>query len=102
MELKEGGTYATAARAGPRDEPSRLPTLASGTGDKYDELNGRSWIYTLEGGALRLYTRSTPESKGQSSPDKSRGERSILEVERHVPLMHEPVSRSRVTYKVEH
>jgi hypothetical protein len=82
--------------------------LATGTTDKYDELS-RGVGSTLGGGALRLYTRSTPESdsevaesESQSSHDKSRGERSVLEVERHVPLLHEPVSRSRITCNVEH
>jgi hypothetical protein len=40
-----------------REEPSRSPTLATGTTTKYVELSGRSWIHTLVGGAPRLYTR---------------------------------------------
>jgi hypothetical protein len=40
-----------------REEPSRSPTLATGTTAKYVELSGIHWVHTLVGGAPGLYTR---------------------------------------------
>jgi hypothetical protein len=82
----------------------------------YDEFAERYSIHVLGGGAPRFYTRSMPESNLEvakserySSLDKSRGENEVEVLSgwrgrgggtSSAKLLHEPVPRSRGTFKV--